>query len=541
MTDPVHPPNKRFLSGRVLINGRWYEKDAAFDSFNPATGASIGSVPLCGENDVAMAVKAAREAGPGWASLSLRRRSEYLERLANLIREEGDKLAALITRENGKPLVEAHFIDVLGTLDFLAGLLKKGPSLLVERRARVNNPLLLKKKHRIRRLPIGVVGVISPWNLPLAIPMGQILPALLAGNTVVFKPSELTPFVGLEIAGLVQRAGFPPGVFNCLTGKGETGKALVGADIDAILFTGSVATGRAIREATASRPLRLQMELGGKDAFIVIEDANLDRCVNGALWAACFGSGQACSSAERFYVQSAVVEEFARRAVRGAKAIRVGNGMEEGVDLGPMVSEEQLLRVDSQVKEAVAGGAKLLTGGEPVKGSGWFYPPTVITEAPPACSLMREETFGPVISIAAYDDLEDAIKVTESTGFGLSASIWTSDLEKGRAVAERLNVGSVWINDASYTHGQPYLPWGGQRESGMGRTHWVGVLHEMTTPQVVGIDSGRCRREPWWFPYDRNGLDLARYYRIFGEEGILKKLMVSLPLVRALFKVRGRE
>lgn len=541
MTDPVRLPGDRILSGRVLIDGKWYEKDVAFDSFNPATGALIGSVPLCGERDVSAAVDAAWKAWPGWASLSLRKRSEYLERLANLIREEGDELAALITRENGKPLVEAHFVEVLGTLDFMAGLLKRGPSLLAEKRASVNNPLLLKKKHRIRRLPLGVVGVISPWNLPLEIPMGQILPAIFAGNTVVFKPSELTPFIGLEIAALFQRAGFPPGVFNCVTGKAQTGGALVDSDIRTVLFTGSVATGRAIRKATGARPLSLQMELGGKDAFIVLDDANLDRCVNGALWSACFGSGQACSSAERFYVPSPMMEEFTRRAVEGAKALRIGNGMEEGVDIGPMVSKEQLLRVDGQVKEAVAAGAVVLTGGEVLNGPGWFYPPTVIIGAPPACSLMRRETFGPVISITSYDDLEEAVDEAESTEFGLSASIWTSDPARGRRTAERLNVGSVWINDTSYSHSQPYLPWGGQKESGLGRTHWVQALHDMTTVQVIGIDSGKSRREPWWFPYSNDTLDLARYYRIFGEGGILKKLAVLFPMVRALFRVRSGE
>ncbi len=529
----------RLVDGKVLIGGELYEKNDRFESLNPATGRPIGSAPLCNREDVALAVEAARTAQPAWAALSIQKRFGYLEVLRNLVREEGDAIASLVTQENGKPLQEAHFVEVHGVLDFMTGLIGKGPSYLKDRSVRPTNPLLWTKRHTIRRVPVGVVGVISPWNLPFAIPMGQILPALAAGNTVVFKPSELTPLVGIKIAGLFRKAGFPPGVFNCITGDRETGAFLVDGAIDGVLFTGSTAAGLSIQERISRRMMVSEMELGGKDAFLLLPDANLERSVNGAVWGGCFGTGQACSSSERFFVPERIAERFVSEVTAHVSAMRTGNGMEDDVDMGPLVSEAQRAKVETQVQDAVSRGARVTCGGKRIDGPGFFFEPTVLADVPLDCALMRDETFGPVIPIAAYKTLDEAVAWCNDSPYGLSATIWTSDVENGMRLARRLEAGSVWINDTSYTHGQAQCPWGGVKSSGKGRSHWLGSLHELTTPQLIGVDSGRRARELWWFPYGRSGLDLARNYRMVRSEGVLAKLLHLGPLIRDFLKTRS--
>jgi acyl-CoA reductase-like NAD-dependent aldehyde dehydrogenase len=532
---------ERSVKGRVLIGGDWYEKSATMESIDPATGEVIGSVPVCSAQDVEMAIEAARRAQGRWASLSVRDRFARFEVLKGLIIQDSDALASLITQENGKPLMEAHSVDLAGGLDFLGGLLKGGATYLEDRRVRASNPAMWGKSHTLRRVPLGVVGVISPWNLPFAIPMGQILAALAAGNTVVFKPSELTPLVGVKIATLFHRAAFPPGVFNLVTGGAETGAALVAGQVDAVLFTGSSAVGRKIQEALAPRMVPSEMELGGKDPFLVLEDAHYERTVAGAVWSGCFGTGQACSSAERYFVPRSWSERFARDVADRVRSLKVGPGIEDGVQIGPLVSEAQRRRVESQVNEAVERGARLLCGGKRMAGRGFFYEPTVLADVPLDCALMREETFGPLIPIRAYDSLEEAIGWCNDSNFGLSASIWTSDTAKGAEIARRLEVGTVWINDSSYTHGQAQCPWGGMKGSGRGRTHWLGSLHELTAPQVVAVDSGKRPSEWWWYPYTPAGMNLFRRYRIFMQEGLWGKVAHLGPMIRNAIRFKGQR
>ncbi len=527
------------VHGEVLIGGRWYDKEERLESVNPATGEVIGTAPLCTREDVLMAVAAARQALPGWSALPVARRVEHLEVLRELVVAEGDAVASLVTQENGKPLVESHFIDVGGCLDFMAGLIKGGPAMLKDRRVRATNPMLWTKSHVVRRVPLGVVGVISPWNLPFAITMGQILPALLAGNTVVVKPSELTPLVGVKIATLFHRAGFPPGVFNLVTGGKETGAHLVDADVDGLLFTGSTAVGKAIAGHLGSRMIPAEMELGGKDAFLVLPDANYERTVEGAVWSGCFGSGQACSSSERYYVPRSWMDRFPEAVAERVRSLKVGDGMDESVQVGPMVNEVQRSKVVAQVEDAVARGARLLCGGRTVPGPGFFFEPAVLVDVPPDCALMREETFGPVIPIVPYDDVEEAIAWCNDTPYGLSATIWTSDVDRGAAIARRLEVGSVWVNDSSFTHSQAQCPWGGMKSSGRGRTHWVGSLHELTVPQLIAVDRGRRRSELWWYPYSAMGLDMQRRYRAVMGRGLLGKVANLVPLVRDFIHEKG--
>jgi succinate-semialdehyde dehydrogenase/glutarate-semialdehyde dehydrogenase len=538
MSDLHFAPESQ-VRGRVYMGGAWYEKDEQLISLNPATGDPIGSVPLCNRQDVAAAVNAARDAQPGWAERSLHQRFDCLDMLRSLLIQEGDALASLITQESGKPLAEAHFVDVGGALDFLKGLLSGGPNFLKDRRVRATNPLLWRKRLTVRRVPLGVVGVISPWNLPLAIPLGQVATALAAGNTVVLKPSEFAPLVGAKIATLFHRAGFPPGVFNLVTGDKKTGAFLVESPIDGLLFTGSTGVGQRIQAQLGPRFVHTQMEMGGKDAFLVLPDADFERTVNGALWGGLFGAGQACSSAERFFVPRSWMPRFAEAVAERARALKVGNGMDESVQVGPLICEVQRAKVEHQVADAVAKGARLLCGGRRPDRRGYFYEPTVLADVPLDCALMCEETFGPVIPVVAYDELDEAIAWCNDTPFGLSASVWTSVPEKGEAVARRLQVGSVWVNDTSFTQGQAQCPWGGVKASGRGRTHWLGSLHELTVPQLIGVERKGPQSEIWWYPYGGESVELYARYRRFSGEGLGGMLLHALPLMRAYFRARG--
>jgi acyl-CoA reductase-like NAD-dependent aldehyde dehydrogenase len=356
---------------------------------------------------------------------------------------------------------------------------------------------------------------------------------------VVMKPSELTPLVGVKLATLVHRAGFPPGVFNMVTGDKETGASLVGAPIDGLLFTGSTAVGQAIQARLGPRMVVTEMELGGKDAFLVLPDAHYGRTVEGAVWSGCGGTGQTCSSAERYFVPRSWMDRFPQAVADAARSLKVGDGMDETVQIGPLASAAQRDKVEGHVAEAVARGARVLCGGRRPSGRGYFYEPTVMVDVPLDCSLMREETFGPVIPIVPYDDVETALGWCNDSPLGLSASIWTADVERGSALARRLHVGSVWINDSAYTHDQAQCPWGGMKGSGRGRTHWVGCLHELTAPQLIGVEKGRHRSEPWWYPYTPEGLALFRRYERMAAEGLLGKALNLVPLVRDLVKVRG--
>lgn len=511
MSDPLFPPE--LLKGEVLIGGRWYDKPEHLESLNPATGRPLGTVPLCNREDVALAVDAAREAFQAWAATPLAHRLDLLHTLAGLIANEADALAGLITLESGKPIQEANTVDILGSLELLAGLVKEAPRALAPKRAALGSPLFFGKSQRLYRVPLGVAGVISPWNLPLAIPLGQVALALAAGNTVVLKPSEHTPLVAVKLATLMTRAGFPPGIFNLVTGGGETGSFLVESAVDALLFTGSTTTGEKIRTSAASRNIPCSLEMGGKDAFLVLPDAPLERTLNAALWNGCFGTGQACSSSERYFVPRSLYPAFVEKLAQRAQAMKMGDGADPATSLGPLISAAQRAKVAAQVEEARVGGASVLCGGTLPGGPGFFYPATVVADLPRNCALFREETFGPVIPVVPYDDLDEAICACNDSPYGLSASVWTSDLEAGQRVAGKLDVGTVWINEVSYTHSSISCPWGGTKSSGNGRTHWWGTLHDLTRLKLVCADPGKKRRELWWYPYTADSLALVRESR----------------------------
>jgi succinate-semialdehyde dehydrogenase/glutarate-semialdehyde dehydrogenase len=349
--------------------------------------------------------------------------------------------------------------------------------------------------------------VISPWNFPFGIPFTQAAFAVAAGNAVVVKPSELTPLSGAWVERAFREAGAPDGLVRVVQGAAEAGEALVRAPGTAkVVFTGSGETGRRVASLAGERLRPVTLELGGKDPMLVFEDADLDRAVAGALWGAFSNCGQVCSGVERIYVARPVLEAFVEELARRARSLRIGRGDELQTELGPVISEEQRTRVEELVEDALDRGAELRLGGSrPEVGlPGWFHEPTILTGVEREARIEREEIFGPVVTVAPFGDEDEAARLANASSFGLGASVWTRDLDLAIRLARRLEAGSVWTNDVSYSYGTGQASWGGTKESGYGRTHSKHGLYELSRVKFADLDRGRVP-VPWWFPYDERG------------------------------------
>ncbi|HXJ92715.1 MAG TPA: aldehyde dehydrogenase family protein [Terriglobia bacterium] len=474
-------------------------------SLNPATADLLAEFDAAEPEEVEAAVAEARGAAPVWRSLGAAGRARHLVRLREALFDRRHDLAALITRETGKPRLEALLTEVMVTLDALDFLARHGPAFLAPESVPHQNLAVRFKRGRLEYEPYGVVGIISPFNYPFSIPMHQIAAALVAGNTVVLKPSEFTPQAGLAIQQIADDAGLPAGVLNVVVGDGVTGSALVNAAIDKLVFTGSVATGKGIQVEAARRLLPTVLELGGKDPVIVCADADLDLASSGTVWGAFTNAGQACLSAERVYVVENVADRFIELCEEKTKRLRVGAGEDPDTEVGPLIRERQLKVVEELVAEAVAAGATVLSGGRrtsPAGLAGFFYEPTVLTNVHHGMRIMREETFGPVLPIMTVRDEAEAVRLANDSEFGLSASIWTRDLQGGERLARSLECGSVMVNDCLSSFGIAEAPHGGFKLSGPGRTHSrLGVM-EMARVKYIDVDLVPRLPKLWWFSYD---------------------------------------
>jgi acyl-CoA reductase-like NAD-dependent aldehyde dehydrogenase len=512
-------------------------------SRDPATGEEVGRAPLCSDEEVNAAAERARAAQKGWAALSFRERAAAVMRARSLVLEELDGIASLVSRESGKPAAEAVAMEVVPTLDLMRFFARESERMLRPERIDIGLYGYLGRASTIVYRPLGVVGVISPWNFPWAIPLGEVVMALMAGNAVVLKPSELTPLTGVKIGEVFARAGLPEGVLEVVTGDGRTGAALVEAGVDKIMFTGSVATGRRVAEAAARRLIPVVLELGGKDPMIVFEDADLDAASSAAVWGAFANSGQACASVERCYVHERVAEEFTRRVVEKTRALRQAAASSGEADVGAMSSERQLLTVEEHVRDAVSRGARALTGGGCPDGAntgGWFYAPTVLVGVDHTMPVMREETFGPVLPLMTFADEEEAVRLANDSQFGLTASVWTRNLQRGRRVAERIEAGTVMVNEVLYTHGIAQTPWGGVKQSGLGRTHGRLGLLELVAPRHVHVNRLARLQDVWWFNYTPEAAALFRSLaRRFSTGSLLQTLLLSPQMLRRHRERRG--
>jgi len=471
-------------------------------SVNPATGESLHEFDCASDAEVRDAVSRARSAQLEWSELGIRRRVDVLRNFQRLLLEKKSQVAQLITREAGKPYAEAVSTEILVVLDAARFYVDHAFHELRDEAISHGNLAMKTKTGRILREPHGVIGIISPWNYPFSIPATESLAALVAGNAVVLKPSEFTSLVALELRDLLHRSGVTQDVFSVIIGDGATGTALTNSRLDKLIFTGSVATGKRIAQAAAARLLPVTLELGGKDPMLVLEDADLDVASSGAVWGAFMNAGQACLSVERCYVHRKLYEPFLEACGRKARQLRVGNGMDPDTDVGPIIHQRQLRAVEQQVEDAIGLGARVLTGGTRLPELGLnFHAPTVLADVTHAMRIMREETFGPVLPIMAFDTDGEAIQLANDSEYGLAASVWTRDRARGEALARRIAAGTVMVNDAVSCFGISEAPHGGFKSSGIGRTHGRFGLEEMVRIKYVASDLLPSMKRPWLYPY----------------------------------------
>ncbi len=445
-----------------------------------------------------------------------------MRRAVDVLLDELDDLAELLSREQGKPRVESYTMELLPTVDALKWIADEGPDILSDEKLPMPQAFLKTKRAKFSYEPYGVVGVIAPWNYPWSIPFGEVAIALMAGNGVVLKPASLTPLIGERIRTLFEKAGFPEGLVRTVHGGGRVGDALVKSTAGKIFFTGSVEVGRKVGVECAKRMKGSVLELGGKDPQIVCADADLANAISGAVWGGFANAGQTCSGIERVYVLEDVADEFLEGVVRETKRLTVGDPLGWDIEVGPMVSEEQADLVMDLVDDAVKNGAKKLTGGPTkVKGmKGRFIAPIVLTGVNHDMRIMKEEIFGPVLPIMTVSSEEEAIKLANDSEFGLGASIWTKDRAKGERMSRRIESGMVWTNDHSFSHGACQCAWGGVKDSGLGRSHSKFGFYECVNIKQLAWEPG-WTRDMWWQPYDRDlGTAISTSARIlYGRNG----------------------
>jgi succinate-semialdehyde dehydrogenase/glutarate-semialdehyde dehydrogenase len=509
-------------------------------SHDPSNGEEIGRTLLMNQCDVAAAVSRARGAQPAWAAISYRERARFIFQAREIVLSRTDEIANLISRETGKPPVEAISMEVVPTLDLMNHFARNTERLLKRQKIDLGQYGLMGRSSYIFYKPLGVVGIISPWNFPWATPLDEVVMALMAGNAVVLKPSELTPLTALKIGEVLKEAQLPTGLLEIVTGDGSTGAALVEAGVNKIMFTGSVATGKRVAEAAAKHLIPVVLELGGKDPMIVLDDAKLENAARAAIWGAFCNSGQACASIERCYVHESIAPQFIDLVVKETRALKQGKPAVEGVDVGAMTNEKQLQIVESHLSDAIQRGARVETGGHRLDGNGgWFHEPTVVTNVDHSMELMRDETFGPVLPIMTFKTEDEAVGLANDSIYGLTASVFTSDMARGRALAERIDAGTVMINEVVYTHAVAQTPWGGVKQSGYGRTHGRLGLLELVTAQHVHVNAVPWLPDVWWFRYTKHAGELFRgFARRFTTGSVLSSSLLLPQIIRRLFERR---
>ncbi len=469
-------------------------------SINPATGEPLGEVPDMNAEQVRAAITASRAAQREWARVPLDIRCRRIARFAEVLMTRAEDVIDVLVREAGKTRLEALGMEVVLVADLVRYFVKHAPEMLAPEAV----PLHLMK-HRASYLhfvPRGVVGVIAPWNFPFSIPIGETIMSLIAGNGVVLKPSEVTPLIALKAKELYEAAELPPDLFQVVTGRGPTGAALIDGGIDYCVFTGSVGTGKKVAAACGERLIPCTLELGGKAPAIVCGDADLDRAAQAITWGGFANSGQVCASVERVYAVDAVHDALVERVAKLARELRQGDASASiDVDVGAMAWDQQVNNVERLVNAAVSAGARVEAGGKRRAGKGMFFEPTVLSNCTQDMDVMRKEIFGPVVPIMRVQNEEEAVRHANDSHLGLLAYVFTRDRERGKRLAERIEAGTVMVNDVLNTYACPETPWGGVKQSGIGRTHSVIGLRDLCETRHVNYDRVAFGREVWWYPY----------------------------------------
>ncbi len=509
-------------------------------SVDPSTGQEIGRAPLMDASDVEAAVRRARAAQPAWAGVSYRERGRYILRARELVLAQLEQIAKLISRETGKPVTEAIAMEIVPTLDLMQYFAANTEKLLDRSRIGLGQYNFMARSSYIVYKPMGVVGIISPWNFPWATPLDEVVMALMAGNAVVVKPSELTPLTALKIESIFKQAQLPADLVQIVTGDGSTGSALVDAGVNKIMFTGSVNTGKRVAEMAAKHLTPVVLELGGKDPMIVLEDANLENAARAAIWGAFCNSGQACASIERCYVHESIADKFVDLVVKETQQLKQDKASTEAIDIGAMTNERQLRIVEDHVGDAVMRGARVRAGGHRLNDTeGWFHEPTVVTGVDHSMKLMRDETFGPVLPIMTFKTDEEAVRLANDSIYGLTASVFTGDIARGKRLAEQVDAGTVMINEVVYTHAVAQTPWGGVKQSGYGKTHGRLGLLELVSAQHIHVNAMPRLADVWWFPYSKQAGAMFRdFARRFTTGSLFQSSLLLPQIIRRLFEPR---
>lgn len=518
---------------------------------SPATGAALSDVAMTSLDDVSVIVANAREAQVAWGALDIGKRIKAVTAVKKRILARAESIGKTIHEETGKPEVEALLGEVLASADVVSYWADIIADELEPFEAEIDAMSYPKKSGLIHREARGVIALIMPWNFPFALPLRTMIPALMAGNAIVFKPSEITPRSGKVVAELFEGI-LPDGLLGLVQGGGDRGAALCSADVDMVVFTGSPASGRKVAHACADKLVPCTLELGGKDAAIVLADADLDRAANGIVWGAMMNAGQNCGAVERVYADKKIVKALTEKVVAQTRALRIGD------DVGPLTTTAQRATVERHVEAARAAGAEVLVGGERIDDarSKLGYRPTVITIDADDNTLIADETFGPVVPITAVADADEAVRRANASRYGLTASVWTADVRKGEALAKKLRAGVVTINNHSFTGAIPSAPWGGVGETGWGITGSPLALDHLTRPRFICVDRNRALREMWWYPYSdtlkkialafanlRGGAPSfgARIGALFALVGLLPKRMGELKAASKAAKASAPE
>lgn len=445
----------------------------------------------------------ARQAQKTWALVPFSSRKIYLDKMLSYILEHADEIVETLCRDTGKTRSDAMADEIIPCAFACKWYGENAESVLQDKMLKTSIPLMLNKKSLITRIPLGVVGIISPWNYPLSIPFGEVLMGLMAGNAVILKTSyEVTPNIGTLISKIISSSGLPEGLFYSVEIPGpEFSEALFASGIDKIFFTGSVRVGKELMRKASETLTPLSLELGGNDPMLVFEDADLERASNGAIWGAYQNAGQTCAGIERVYVHEKIYESFVNLLAEKTRHLKHGSYKDENVDMGAITTEKQLATITLHVEEALKKGAKILAQSQAVgELKGHFFPATLIVDVNHSMMIMNEETFGPILCVMKFNDEAQAIELANKSQYALTSSVWTKDLEKGKRVGRLLESGVTTINDHLLTHGFSETPWGGWKQSGIGRTHGAIGLEEMTHCKVLNWDLLPSKRNLYWYP-----------------------------------------
>jgi len=485
-------------------------------------------------------IEKARQAQPLWAAIPIKERVISIRKIRDFITENIDRIAKTISQENGKTRVDALATEVLSAAMAIDFYCKHAEKILQEIKLPIGNILLANKRSKLIRFPYGVIGVISPWNYPFSIPFSDVVIALLGGNAVILKAASATQATGCILKECIDAAGLPEGLFSYVNMLGPAaGDAFLAAGINKLMFTGSVATGKTLMRKAADTLTLLLLELGGKDAMIVCDDADLDRAVGGAIWAGYSATGQSCAGVERIYVHKDVYDKFLSMLKKKIEAMRIGPDKDFKVDMGPLTLLRQVGKVKAHLADALQKGAKIYAQKDPPAGSSeLFLPAIVLTEVNHDMLVMKEETFGPIVGVMKFDNIDEAVRLANDSDLGLSGSVWSRNARKAEAIARRIEAGVITINDHLMSHGMAETPWGGFKLSGYGRTHSYLGFYEVTQTKTIIHDIFPTKKNLWWFPSEKGlyeGLKGA-LIALYGKKDRLKGLWALIKIVPRMFR-----